>query len=103
MGTQLCLHKGARVVSRGELLDVPAPAATETWFPLRHGDVLTTVERTLTEAGFAVAQEQLSLARSNNRFFGVLDLSSAVVAGVSLAVGVRNSIDKTFPLGFCAG
>ena len=37
--------------------------------------VLTTVERTLTEAGFTVAKEQFSLARNNNRFFGVLDLA----------------------------
>src|SRR5205823_14100843 len=27
----------------------------------------------------------------------------ALVTGVHLAVGVRNSLDKSFPLGFCAG
>jgi hypothetical protein len=32
-----------------------------------------------------------------------MDLTSPVAAGVNLCVGVRNSIDKSLPLGFCAG
>jgi hypothetical protein len=101
--SDLCLHKGSHVVSRGELLEVPAPPATATWFPICHGDVLVTVEQLLFNAGFTVEREQLSLGQKNNRFFGILDLKSPVAPGVTLAVGVRNSIDKTFPLGFCAG
>jgi hypothetical protein len=103
MGTQLSLHKGSRVVSRGELLDVKALPATETWFPIPHADVLVTVETLLFEAGFRVQREQFGLARDNARFFGTLDLESQVVEGVTLSAGVRNSLDKTFPLGFCAG
>jgi hypothetical protein len=32
-----------------------------------------------------------------------LDLGTPIATGVALAVGIRNSTDKTFPLGFCAG
>ena len=35
--------------------------------------------------------------------FSTMDLSTPLADGVTLAVGVRNSSDKSFPLGFCAG
>jgi hypothetical protein len=99
----LCLHRGARVVDREELDAVKAPLATESWFPLRHGHVLDVVLATLERAGFEVQNTQLSLSHDNARFFGTLDLSTPVIRDTNLAVGVRNSVDKTFPLGFCAG
>ena len=43
------------------------------------------------------------MSADNARFFGTLDLATPVATGVSLAVGIRNSVDKSFPLGFCAG
>src|SRR5687768_1275796 len=99
----LCLHRGARIVDRNELDAVEAPPSTETWFPLRHGHVLDTVLATLQSSGFEIHNSQLSLTQDNARFFGTLDLSTTVAGGTTLAVGVRNSVDKTFPLGFCAG
>jgi hypothetical protein len=101
--SNLCLHRGARVVSREELDAVEAPTHTETWFPLKHGDVLDAVLGTLEATDLRVQRLQLSLSKGNARFFGTLDLLSTVAEGVALAVGVRNSIDKTFPLGFCTG
>ena len=35
--------------------------------------------------------------------FATMDLTTPLADGVTLAVGVRNSIDKSLPLGFCAG
>lgn len=99
----LILHKGARLVERDELDAVEAPPPTETWFPLRHSQVLTTVERTLGDAGFAITRNQLALSPDNARFFGTLDLTTPITEGVSLCVGVRNSVDKTFPIGLIAG
>jgi hypothetical protein len=65
--------------------------------------VLETVRGTLHEAGYEVKKECLALSKDGQRFFGTLDLSTSVASGVCLAVGVRNSTDKSFPLGFCAG
>ena len=50
-----------------------------------------------------VRDRKLAVARDGRRFFGTLDLTAQLAPGVSLAVGVRNSTDKSFPLGFCAG
>jgi hypothetical protein len=96
-------HKGAREVTIDELSLIEAPPATDTWFPLKHSTVLDTVAETLTGSGFVLDAMQLSVARDNQRFFGTLRLKNRIAEGVSLAVGLRNSTDKSFPIGFCVG
>ncbi|MBX9580247.1 MAG: hypothetical protein K2X87_08055 [Gemmataceae bacterium] len=99
----LVLHRGARQVTAEELAGVKPPPPDGRWHPLAHARVLDVVTRTLREAGYAVRRSQLGLTPDGHRFFGTLDLESELARGVTLAVGVRNSTDKTFPLGFCAG
>jgi hypothetical protein len=99
----LIVHCGARHVDLDELAKVPAPPATDTWFPLKHIDVLNRVEATLAQSSFFVKRRQLALSRADARFFGTLDLESPVGRHVTLAVGVRNSVDKSLPIGMVAG
>lgn len=99
----LIAHMGGHLCSLDELNACPTPAPQGRWHPVAHGRVLATVKETLTGAGYGIVKEQLCLARNDQRFFGTLDLAVPLVSGVSLAVGVRNSVDKSFPLGFCAG
>ena len=101
--SQLIAHAGARVVSLEELESVEAPPSTDTWFPIRHSQVLHSAIETLGEAGFHVHRNQLALSRSDARFFGVLDLVAPIANGVNLAVGIRNSVDRSLPISFCAG
>jgi hypothetical protein len=101
--SNLILHRGARLVGLDELRAVKAPPAEGRWHPVAHGTVLQRVTETLAQAGYGVLKQSLALSRGDHRFFGTLDLSAPLAAGVSLAVGVRNSTDKSFPLGFCAG
>lgn len=101
--SQLVLHRGARPVTLDELAAVPAPPAEGRWRPVPHVSVLTSVKETLREFGYTVVREQLGLSRNDARFFGTLDLGTPLVEGVALAVGVRSSTDKSFPLGFAAG
>jgi hypothetical protein len=102
-GAKLMLHCGARQVTRTELDAVEAPAATSTWFPIAHRTVIDAVTGTLTNSGFVVNRSQFGLARNDARMFATLDLTSELAPGVTLSVGVRNSTDKSFPLGFAAG
>jgi len=101
--SDLITHCGARVVTREELNGVEAPPATATWFPVKHAAVIDAVSDTLAGAGFAVRAAKFALSRGDARMFSTIDLDSPLASGVSLAVGVRNSTDKSFPLGFCAG
>lgn len=96
-------HRGAREVSRTELVDIETPPPTKTWFPIPHQTVLDAVWSTLEGAGFQIRQSRLSLAYDDARFFATLDLATPINDGVSLAVGIRNSTDQSFPIGFCCG
>jgi hypothetical protein len=103
VSANLILHKGASLVTLEQLREFRAPEPEGRWYPIAHCSVLEAVKGTLGEAGYQVRTEKLALNREGTRFFGTLDLETAVGPGVHLAVGIRNSTDKTFPLGFCAG
>src|SRR5262249_4166356 len=103
MPANLLLHRGAREVGEEELRSVGCPPATATWYPLPHAQAPDTGRPPLAAAGFGVQRQRLALARKDARFFGTLDLEDEVCEGVRLAVGVRSSFDKSFPIGFCCG
>ena len=87
-----------------EELDVVAtPPCTESWYPVPHRTVLDRVCETLTGAGFGIEAMQLSLARDDARFFGTLTLKNRLNNDATLAVGIRNSTDKSFPIGLVCG
>lgn len=100
---KLILHRGARLVGSEELAAVPVPAPSRRWYPIAHHAVLDRVKGVLGEFGYAVRREQLALSRNDARFFGTLDLESTLAEGVTLAVGIRSSLDQSVHLGFCAG
>jgi hypothetical protein len=101
--TKLILHCGAREVEREALRAVPTPDPTDRWFPIGHDAVITTVEHSLTAVGITINKARYGLSRGDMRMFATLDLAIDLIPGVTLAAGIRNSLDKSFPLGFCAG
>jgi hypothetical protein len=103
VGSTLLTASGTLDVSVEQLANIPTPPATATWFPVSHHQVFQSVVDTLTGAGFGIQQSRLTLARYDARFFATLDLTTPVSEGITLAVGVRNSVDKSFPIGFCCG
>jgi hypothetical protein len=78
-------------------------ARTETWFPLSHSQVLGSVVQALDAAGFGVKSMAFAVTPDDVRFFGALQLQAEILPGVGLAIGVRNSTDKSMPIGFCCG
>jgi hypothetical protein len=100
---ELMLHAGGHLATIDELRGCHTPAPEGRWHPVAHATVLDRVKETLTGAGYMIRAEKYALARNDARFFGVLDLTAPLASGVSLSVGVRNSVDKSFPLGFAAG
>jgi hypothetical protein len=103
MTATLMNHCGGHEVTLDELRLIHAPPATDTWFPIPHYEVFETVDRTLKAAGYEVKNQTFSISREGQRFFGVMDLSSSILDGITLAVGIRNSTDKSFPIGMCCG
>ena len=52
--SKLTLHCGAKEKSRDEINKIDPPEGTETWFPVRHGDLLDTVFEKLRHCSFEV-------------------------------------------------
>ncbi len=100
---KLMLHCGAREVTSEELALVPCPAPEGRWRPVPHGTVLTYAAEALRDAGYEIEKMQLGLSRDDARFFGTLTLAAPLVSGVSLAVGIRSSTDKSISLQWCCG
>lgn len=103
MSGQLVLHRGGELVTEERLAECHTPEPSGRWHPTSHTQVLATVKESLSAAGYVVLKQSLAILRDGSRFFGTLDLATELDQGVCLAVGIRNSVDKTFPLGFCAG
>ena len=70
---------------------------------MSHFTTVDTVEKSLNDAGFVVRSSNYGLSRNDARMFATMDLEAPLATGVTLAVGIRNSLDKSFPLGFIAG
>ena len=101
--SKLVVHRGGQVATRDQVAAVVVPPATDSWHPVAHMRVLSSVEELLAAAGYTILREQLALAREGARFFATLDLESSISEGVTLALGLRNSIDKSFPYGLAGG
>lgn len=87
----LMLHVGAREVNFEELRDVSPPLPEGRWYPITHARVVHFARNLLKDAGFNVKRERFGLSQDNHRFFGVVDLDTPIVEGVSMTVGLRNS------------
>lgn len=90
-------------MSRDELDAVPCPPPEGKWRPVPHGQVLRYAESALLAAGYEIRKMNLGLSRDNSKFFGVASLTTPIVPGVGLAVGLRSSTDKSIALQFCFG
>ena len=94
----LCLHCGANEVPRTELADVVLPESTRTYMPIGHDVFLDLVEDQMNEVGFQFGGQAHSLTKEGNRYFGLVHLLNGTESDDhALVMGIRNSLDKTFP------
>ena len=101
----MLLHCGAQTVSREDLLAVPTPRGTQTWYPLSHETILREVVGQLESSGFAILEETHALSHEGARYFGVMSvtLPNRAEADFGWIVGIRNSHDQSYPAGLVAG
>jgi hypothetical protein len=73
--------------------------------PIAHDYLVTQTKDRLKANGFTIQDEVHSLARDNNHYFGLfaVDHPNREASDRGCVVGIRNSHDKTFPAGLCAG
>ena len=73
--------------------------------PIAHHEVVNRTKNFLDQNGFTITDEVHSLARGNQHYFGLfaVDHPNREASDRGCVVGIRNSHDKTFPAGLCAG
>src|SRR5277367_403173 len=100
----LILHCGASAVPRVEVARVTTPKQTSTWQPIPHVTLIETVEDALRSTGLRIGNQVHSLSQQGARYFGLTEVHGPHDPGdYSLVLGLRNSHDKTFPVGLAAG
>jgi len=98
----LMLHSGAANVSYDDLRAVAVPEATDTHVPIPHHEIVELVRYTLGFFGHEIVEEQHAIMPDGNRYFGLMTLRSPY-GDYSDVLGLRNSHDKSFPIGIAFG
>jgi hypothetical protein len=99
----MTLHRGGKEATLEEITAVQVPAATASYYPIPHRQVLDVCAGTLAGAGFEIENQRYALAREGSRFFAALTLKARVAEGVSLAVGIVNAHDRQLGMKFLCG
>lgn len=102
--SNLILHAGANAASEVDVFSVTTPEPTETWQPVPHGRLIASVQTAIEGSGFVISRREYGLFNDGARMFGVWTLTNHNNApDYQLAIGLRNSHDKTFPAGLAVG
>lgn len=100
----LIVHRGGWEASKADLASVPVPEPTESYHPVPYGRFIEEVELHVPRFGLKVESQQFALAREGSQMFGVLTCVNGKPAmDYALAIGVRNSYDRSLSVGLVAG
>jgi hypothetical protein len=104
MSASLVVHRGGWEATKADLATVPVPEPTESYHPVPYGRFIEEVELHIQRFGLAVQSSQFALAREGGQMFGVLTCSNGTPdRGYALAIGVRNSYDRSLSVGLTLG
>jgi len=98
----LMLHRGGVEIDYAGLRELETPPATPTHVPIEHWRVVDLVRHSLTYYGHEIVEEHYATAEEHQRFFGLLTLRSPY-GQYTDTLGLRNSSDKSFPVGIAFG
>lgn len=95
---------GATILKREQLKNIPAPEPTPTWKPIRHYDLITTLDNVLKKKGIEIQKEELAVQQNGAIFFGVLDLKSDMrTQEYNSSLGIRASNNKRIAIQIAVG
>ena len=98
----LTLHAGATAVSYDDLRALTTPAGTDTHVPVPHHEIVELVRYTLGFYNHEIVEEHHAIMPDGARYFGAMTLRSPY-GDYGDVVGLRNSHDKSFPIGIAFG
>ena len=102
----LMLHCGANAVDEVAVREAVTPVATASHVPVPHGMVIDMVGNMLEHSGWAITQKEYGLfGKDGAQMFAVWGIRNGVFGheDYQLALGIRNSHDKKFPISVGVG
>ena len=81
-----------KFVGRDEIVLVPTPAATASWKPVPHSEVIDAVTDVVKAHRWTILEEQYGLARDGQRMFGMIRINKSSSMEWSRCIGIRNSM-----------
>jgi hypothetical protein len=96
------LHRGATAIEYDGLRQLETPPATTTHVPIPHFRVVDLLRTTLGMYGHQITAEHHGVTEDSARYFGLLSLRSTYT-GYEDTVALRNSHDRSFPVGIGFG
>ena len=104
MPATLVLHRGGWEATKADLAAVPVPEPTESYHPVPYGRFVEEIELHIPRFGLTVQSSAFALAREGSQMFGVLTcVNGKPAADYALALGVRNSYDRSLSVGLTLG
>lgn len=104
MTGQLMVHAGGWTANRADLAAVPVPEESASYFPVPYGRFIEEMEIHVPRFGLRIDREEYALARGGQQMFGVLTCTNSHAArDYTLAIGLRNSYDRSLAVGLVVG
>lgn len=104
MSGTLVLHRGSWEATKADLAAVAVPEGTISYHPVPHARFVEEVELHVPRFGLTVVSESFGLAREGEQMFGVLTCRNGNgPTDYSLAIGLRNSYDRSLAAELVAG
>jgi hypothetical protein len=104
MSATLVVHRGGWEATKADLAAVPVPEPTESYHPVPYGRFIEEVELHVPRFDLKIQSSRFALAREGGQMFGVLTCMNGKVSDdYALAIGVRNSYDRSLSVGLVAG
>lgn len=92
-------------VSTEQLATSFTPEGTDSFQPISHSSLVSYTRDAIERAGLSIVDEEHSLARAGQRYFGGFALTGADITGSDrqIVLGLRNAHDKSFAASVCVG
>jgi hypothetical protein len=102
MNSSLVAHAGANKITRAELALIETPKPTDTFRPIAHDLLVSTLVETLSFRQIKVVKDEYAVTADGAKMFGLLELD-ATFLDCRFSIGIRNAHDKSMRLGLVAG
>ena len=104
LNLRICGAKSS-VVDLATVRKVSTPKETNRWKPVPHATVVDVTRDNLEKSGFEIVGECHNLAKQSDHYFGMFQVvhPNRTDSDRGTVVGMRNSHDKLFACGLCAG